>query len=114
MDEWLVESFTIQSATSTLGTTQKRASCARHRKQLPIKVTVDICCENFVWRNGKLTKSVFQKAALPKFMVRKAARRGISLRFVIFCNSLNLFGNKPTECCVGNRWFEENFGYCLS
>ncbi|XP_012573010.1 DDT domain-containing protein PTM isoform X2 [Cicer arietinum] len=76
MDEWLVESFTIQSATSTLGTTQKRASCARHRKQLPIKVTVDICCENFVWRNGKLTKSVFQKAALPKFMVRKAARRG--------------------------------------
>ena len=77
-DEWLVESLTIHSDTSTLGTTQERSSCDRCRKQLPIKYTVNKCRENFGWRNGKFTKSLFQKAALPKFMVRKAARQGIS------------------------------------
>ncbi|XP_045802851.1 DDT domain-containing protein PTM-like [Trifolium pratense] len=77
-DEWLVESPTIQSATSTLGTTQERAPCDRCRK-LPIKYPFDTSPENFGWWNGKFTKSVFQKAALPKFMVRKAARQGISL-----------------------------------
>ncbi|XP_024632372.1 DDT domain-containing protein PTM isoform X5 [Medicago truncatula] len=75
-DGWLVESLTIHSDTSTLGTTQERASCDRCRKQLPIKYTVNKCRENFGWWNGKFTKSVFQKAALPKFLVRKAARQG--------------------------------------
>ncbi|CAK8535332.1 unnamed protein product [Lathyrus sativus] len=80
-DEWLVESLTIQSATSILGTTQTRASCDICRKQ-PIKYAVDPCHENFSWRNSKFTKSVFQKAALPKFMVRKAARQGGSKKIM--------------------------------
>lgn len=79
MDDWLVQSLTILSATSTLGTTQKRAPSGRSRKQLSIKVTAKSCHENFAWWNGvKFTKSIFQKAVLPKSTVRKAARQGIS------------------------------------
>ncbi|KAL5081861.1 hypothetical protein RYX36_010282 [Vicia faba] len=80
-DEWLVESLTIRSATSILGTTQTRASCDLGRKQ-PIKYVVDPHRENFGWRNSKYTKSVFQKAALPKFLVRKAARQGGSKKIL--------------------------------
>ncbi|XP_050883309.1 DDT domain-containing protein PTM isoform X2 [Lathyrus oleraceus] len=80
-DEWLVESLTIQSATSILGTTETRASCDRCRKQ-PIKYAAGPCRENFGWRNSKFTKSVFQKAALPKYMVRRAARQGGSKKIL--------------------------------
>ncbi|RDY08013.1 DDT domain-containing protein PTM, partial [Mucuna pruriens] len=79
VDDWLVEFSTMQSAACTLGTTQKRATCGRRKKQLSInKVTAGGCHENFTWWHGnKFTKSVFQKAVLPKSMVRKAARQGI-------------------------------------
>ncbi|TKY48606.1 Nucleosome-remodeling factor subunit BPTF [Spatholobus suberectus] len=78
VDDWLVEFSTMQSAACTLGTTQKRATCGRRKKQLSInKVTAGGCHENFAWwHGGKFTKSVFQKAVLPKSMVRKAARQG--------------------------------------
>ncbi|ESW22110.1 hypothetical protein PHAVU_005G128100 [Phaseolus vulgaris] len=78
MDDWLAEFSTIQSAAVTLGTTQKRATCGRRKKQLSInKVTAGACPENFTWWHGaKFSKSVFQKAVLPKSMARKAARQG--------------------------------------
>ncbi|CAJ1955813.1 unnamed protein product [Sphenostylis stenocarpa] len=78
MDDWLAEFSTIQSAASTLGTTQKRATCGRRKKQSSInKVTAGGCPENFAWwHGGKFSKSVFQKAVLPKSMARKAARQG--------------------------------------
>ncbi|XP_047168001.1 DDT domain-containing protein PTM-like isoform X3 [Vigna umbellata] len=78
MDDWLAEFSTIQSAAVTLGTTQKGATCGRRKKQLSInKVTAGACPQNFVWwHGGKFSKSVFQKAVLPKTMARKAARQG--------------------------------------
>ncbi|XP_027347910.1 DDT domain-containing protein PTM-like [Abrus precatorius] len=79
MDDWLVEFSIIQSTTSTLGTTQKRAPGGRrYKKQSAIdEATADGCPENFVWwRGGKFTKFIFQKAVLPKSMIRKTARQG--------------------------------------
>ncbi|KAG4979921.1 hypothetical protein JHK85_033879 [Glycine max] len=79
MDDWLVEFSMVQSASSTLGTAQKRApSGRRYKKRLANdEATADGCPENFVWwRGGKFTKFIFQKAVLPKSMVRKAARQG--------------------------------------
>ena len=80
MDDWLVKFSMVQSAASTLGTTQKRASSGRRcRKRSAIdEATADGSHENFEWwRGGKFTKFIFQKAVLPKSMVRKAARQGI-------------------------------------
>lgn len=81
MDDWLVESSMIQSATSNVGTVQARApSGRRYKKQSAIdEVTTDGCHENNFdwWYGGKVTKFLFQKAVLPKSMVRKAARQGI-------------------------------------
>lgn len=79
MDDWLVEFPTIQSATSTLGTTQKRApSGRRNKKKSSIdEATVNVSKEGMWWRGGKVTKYIFQSAALTKSMVRKAARQGI-------------------------------------
>ncbi|TKY67122.1 Nucleosome-remodeling factor subunit BPTF [Spatholobus suberectus] len=79
MDDWLVEFSMVQSATSTLGTAQKRApSGRRYKKRSAIdEATTDGCPKNFVWwRGGKFTKFIFQKAVLPNSMVRKAARQG--------------------------------------
>ncbi|CAJ1979192.1 unnamed protein product [Sphenostylis stenocarpa] len=79
VDDWLVEFSMVQSATSTLGTAQKRAPTGRRYKKRPAidEATADGCSENFVWwRGGKVTKFIFQKAILPKSMVRKAARQG--------------------------------------
>ncbi|CAL5212228.1 unnamed protein product [Lathyrus oleraceus] len=78
MDDWLVEFPTIQSATSTLGTTQKRApSGRRNKKKSSIdEATVNVSKEGMWWRGGKVTKYIFQSAALTKSMVRKAARQG--------------------------------------
>nr|XP_007132372.1 hypothetical protein PHAVU_011G089300g [Phaseolus vulgaris]ESW04366.1 hypothetical protein PHAVU_011G089300g [Phaseolus vulgaris] len=79
MDDWLVEFSMVQSATSSLGTAQKRApSGRRYKKRSAIdEAPTDGCPESFVWwRGGKFTKFIFQKAILPKSMVRKAARQG--------------------------------------
>lgn len=80
MDDWLVEFSMVQSATSTLGTAQKRAPSGRRYKKRSAtdEATTEGRPENFVWwRGGKFTKFIFQKAILPKSMVRKAAREGI-------------------------------------
>ncbi|KAJ1378783.1 Zinc finger, PHD-type [Sesbania bispinosa] len=79
MDDWSVEFPMIQSAASTLGTTQKRPpSGRRYKKRSSVdEATTDGCHENFVWwRGGRFAKFIFQKATLPKSMVRKAARQG--------------------------------------
>ncbi|KAL5056199.1 hypothetical protein RYX36_036881 [Vicia faba] len=78
MDDWSVEFPIIQSATSTLGTIQKRApSGKRCKKKSSIdEAIVNVSKEGMWWRGGKVTKYIFQSAALPKSMVRKAARQG--------------------------------------
>ncbi|KAF7805669.1 DDT domain-containing protein PTM-like [Senna tora] len=80
MDDWLVESSMIQSASSSVGTVQTRALTGRrYKKQSAIdEVTADSCHENNIdwWYGGKFTKFLFQKAVLPRSMVRKAARQG--------------------------------------
>ncbi|KAK4255189.1 hypothetical protein QN277_008216 [Acacia crassicarpa] len=80
MDDWLVESFIIQGASSSVGTIQTRApSGRRHKKQSAIdEVTADGSQEkNFDWwHGGKSMKILFLKAVLPKSAVRKAARQG--------------------------------------
>ncbi|OIV99294.1 hypothetical protein TanjilG_17104 [Lupinus angustifolius] len=79
MDDCLVDSSIIQSAASSLGTTQKHApSGRRYKKRLAIDgAKVDATKESFVWwRGSKFTKFVFQKAVLPLYMLRKAARQG--------------------------------------
>lgn len=76
----MVEIPITQSAASTLGTAQKRApSGRRYKKRLATdEATVDDGSnKNCVWwRGDKFTKYIFQKASLPKSMVRKAARQG--------------------------------------
>ncbi|KAL2328516.1 hypothetical protein Fmac_021943 [Flemingia macrophylla] len=79
MDDWLVEFSMVQSATSTLGTTQKRGPSGRRYKKRSAmdEASTDGCSKSWVWwRGGKFTKFIFQKAVLPKSMVRKAARQG--------------------------------------
>ncbi|KAI4334293.1 hypothetical protein L6164_019003 [Bauhinia variegata] len=77
MDNWLVESSIFQSI--ACATTQKRIPGRRKKKQLAIdEVTADGFNENnfMWWHGGKFTKFIFQKAVLPKSMIRKAARQG--------------------------------------
>ncbi|KAI4322361.1 hypothetical protein L6164_022064 [Bauhinia variegata] len=79
MDDWLVESSMFQSLARAVGPTQKRLPGRRNKKQLAIdEVTADGCNENNFawWHGGKFTKFIFQKAVLPKSMIRKAARQG--------------------------------------
>ncbi|XP_015873533.3 DDT domain-containing protein PTM [Ziziphus jujuba] len=80
VDDWLVESSVMQSATCAVGTTQKRApNGRRNRKQSAIcEVTADGRADkSFVWwQGGKQTKLIFQKAILPHIMVKRAARQG--------------------------------------
>ncbi|KAF7823287.1 DDT domain-containing protein PTM-like [Senna tora] len=80
MDDWLAESCMIQSAACSVGTTQKRAPSGRRCKKQSaiVEVRADGCHENNFawWHGGKLTKFIFQKAVLPKSMVRKAGRQG--------------------------------------
>lgn len=79
VDGLLVESSVIQSATSTVGTTQKRGfSGRRNRKQSAAsEVTVDGCHDQgfYWWQGGKLSKLIFQRAILPCSVVKKAARQ---------------------------------------
>ncbi|GAU22988.1 hypothetical protein TSUD_98160 [Trifolium subterraneum] len=78
MDDRLVEFSIIQSGTSTQGTSQKRApSGRRYKKRSSIDEAIDDSSqEGMWWRGGKVTKFIFQNVALPKSMVRKAARQG--------------------------------------
>ena len=50
MDDWLVEFSMVQSATSTLGTAQKRAPSGRRYKKRSAndEATAEGCPENFV------------------------------------------------------------------
>ncbi|PON53379.1 Autoimmune regulator [Parasponia andersonii] len=80
VDDWLVEYSTMQNAMCTAGATQKRGpSGRRNKKQSAIsELTTDGGHEKgFVWwHGGKRSKLVFQKAILPRLMVKRAARHG--------------------------------------
>ncbi|GAV71717.1 PHD domain-containing protein/DDT domain-containing protein [Cephalotus follicularis] len=80
VDDCLVEPSVIQSASSTVGTSQKRGPTGkRQRKQFATsEVIVDGRDDKRFswWRGGMLSVLVFQKAVLPHSMVRKAARQG--------------------------------------
>ncbi|XWS52918.1 hypothetical protein CRYUN_Cryun11dG0113800 [Craigia yunnanensis] len=79
MDDWFVESSVIQSTSSTVGLPQKRGPGGRRRKQsVASEVTANDSDDRSFdwWRGGKLSTHVFQKAILPRSMVRKAARQG--------------------------------------
>lgn len=94
VDGMLDESLMIQSSTCTIGTTQKRGlSGRRNRKQSAVsEVTADGCRDQSFewWRGGKLSKIIFQRAILPRSLVRKAARQGNydALAFHFLKNSL--------------------------
>ncbi|XP_050368093.1 DDT domain-containing protein PTM-like [Argentina anserina] len=78
VDDLLVESSAIQGPTCTAGTTQRRGS-RRSRKQSAVQDVVDDDCndKSFVWwQGGKLSKIIFQRAILPKSLVKRAARQG--------------------------------------
>ncbi|KAJ6765759.1 PHD FINGER FAMILY PROTEIN [Salix purpurea] len=80
MDDWLVESSVTQSSASSIGTAhRRRVNGKRHKKHSGVTdTTADGCHDkSFVWwRGGELLKLVFNKAILPKSMVRRAARQG--------------------------------------
>lgn len=79
VDGLLVESSVIQSATSTVGTTQKRGFSGRRNRKLSAasEVTADGCHDQGFcwWQGGKLSKLIFQRAILPRSVVKKAARQ---------------------------------------
>ena len=76
----LVESPMIQSSTCAIGTTQKRGlSGRRNRKQSAASEGTAAGCRDQSfdwWQGGKVSKLIFQKAILPRSVVRKAARQG--------------------------------------
>uniref|UniRef100_A0A0A0KAZ9 PHD-type domain-containing protein n=1 Tax=Cucumis sativus TaxID=3659 RepID=A0A0A0KAZ9_CUCSA len=78
VDEWFLETSMIQNAPSAVGTTvHKRGPGRRGRKQSVSEVpSHDRSNANFVWFRGGISKLVFQRAALPQFIVAKAARQG--------------------------------------
>ncbi|XP_044481839.1 DDT domain-containing protein PTM-like [Mangifera indica] len=79
MDDWLVDSTMIQSASCNVGTRKCGPGRKRGRKQSGISEDTadDSRDQSFSWwQGGKSTDVVFQKAILPCSMVRTAARRG--------------------------------------
>lgn len=80
VDDWFLETSTIQNAPSTVGTTvQKRGPGRRSRKQSVSDVPChDRSDASFLWFRGGLSKLVFQRAALPQSIVARAARQGMN------------------------------------
>lgn len=78
VDEWFLETSMIQNAPAAVGTTvHKRGPGRRGRKPSLSEVpSHDRSDANFVWFRGGLSKILFQRAALPQFIVAKAARQG--------------------------------------
>ncbi|XP_023512581.1 DDT domain-containing protein PTM-like [Cucurbita pepo subsp. pepo] len=78
VDDWFLETSKIQNAPSTVGSTvRKRGPGRRGSKQSVSEVpSHDRRDANFLWFRGGLSKLVFQRAALPRFVVAKAARQG--------------------------------------
>lgn len=75
------ESSVTHSTAGVVESSHKHKSGRRGRKPLPmVKVTADDCKnkpKDFTWwRGGILSKLLFQKAALPRSMLKKAARHG--------------------------------------
>lgn len=93
VDDCLFESSAIQSATWSVGTTQKRGLGGRRgRKQSAICEVIDGVGHernSLWWRGGRKSKHVFQKAILPLAMVRKAARQGSFLLSLSFPGMIN-------------------------
>lgn len=78
VDDWLVEYSAMQNASFTAGTAEKRGPGRRKKQSAMSELTDDGCQEkSFVWwQGGKQSKLVFQKAVLPRVMVKRAARQG--------------------------------------
>lgn len=78
VDDWLVEYSAMQNASCTAGTVEKRGPGRRKKQSAMSELTDDGCQEKgFVWwQGGKQSKLVFQKAVLPRAMVKRAARQG--------------------------------------
>ncbi|XP_022140394.1 DDT domain-containing protein PTM-like [Momordica charantia] len=78
VDDWFLETSMIQNAPSAVGTTiHKRGPGRRSRKQSVSEVpSHDRSAANFLWFRGGRSKLVFQRAALPRCIVAKAARQG--------------------------------------
>ncbi|KAF8403202.1 hypothetical protein HHK36_011301 [Tetracentron sinense] len=81
VDEGSVESSFVQSATCSVGSTQKHGPGGRrNRKQSASQIATNPCHGNLSyinwWRGRKVSKLVFQKRMLPCSMVKKAARQG--------------------------------------
>lgn len=78
VDEWFLESSMIQNAPSAVASTvHKRGPGRRGRKPSVSAVpSHDRSDANFVWFRGGISKLIFQRAALPQFIVAKAARQG--------------------------------------
>lgn len=81
VDDWFLETSMIQNAPSAVGTTiHKRGPGRRSRKQSVSEVpSHDRSAANFLWFRGGRSKLVFQRAALPRCIVAKAARQGNDL-----------------------------------
>ena len=77
VDDWFLETSMIQNAPGAFGTTVQKRGPGRRRKQ---SVSEDPSHErsdaNFLWFRGGISKLVFQRAALPRCIVAKAARQG--------------------------------------
>lgn len=80
VDGLSVDPSVIQGATCTVTTTHKRGlSGRRNRKQSAASEVTDDSChdQSFSWwQGGKLSKLIFQKAILPRLVVKKAACQG--------------------------------------
>ena len=94
VDNWLVEAFVTQSATSTTGSTQKRGPGRRSKRQSVVSEIADDSCvdKDFTrWQGGKLSKHIFQRGVLPRLTVRRAARQG-SIKVSILSEEIDYFG----------------------
>ncbi|CBI17094.3 unnamed protein product, partial [Vitis vinifera] len=88
VDNWLVEASVTQSATSAIGSTQKRGPGRRSKRLSGVSEVADDRCldKDFTWwRGGKLSKHIFQRGILPRSAVKKAARQGGSRKIPGIC-----------------------------
>ena len=100
VDNWLVEASVTQSATSAIGSTQKRGPGRRSKRLSGVSEVADDRCldKDFTWwRGGKLSKHIFQRGILPRSAVKKAARQG---RIKLLILSITCFQKKMTTLAL--------------
>ncbi|XP_021732830.1 DDT domain-containing protein PTM-like isoform X1 [Chenopodium quinoa] len=82
VDSWMDESSVSQSACAT-ASIQKRGPGKRSKHLATAEIITEDSYDSLhdiYWRSGKLSKLVFQRATLPRSVLRKAARQGGSRR----------------------------------